>query len=183
MKRILSRIIDWNDCLLKDVFWSVAEAILVLLITFLYLVVVILNHGLTTDGVGFIDSVRHSLRATIRPTETIIYVTGVLASTTAYFWVRIKECEGYIVRIFVMMAVTLLLFLPATQLFMAGLQDDPKNRDFASGLATVLGSIAFLIWLFSLYNQRRIFERRGAFKGDARAEKIRERIERDREGR
>ena len=178
MKINIRHLIDWKDQILKDGILAFLEAVLVLVISSLYLLVLSFHHGLTTTtDVGIVDAIRYTIATTLNATETIIYVTGILSSTTAYFIVRLKSCAKHIKRIVTLLGLTGVAFWVATPLFMSGLQGEPANEAFATGVATVVGVAAALIWLYSLFSQRRIFERNVTIDGDRRGRELARRVE------
>ena len=172
MKKTIGRVIQWNNRLLVDVVFSIVEAVVVLVISYLYLIVLSFNYGLGTEDVNFFDAFRHAVSSTMHPTEMITYVTGVLSSTTAYFVVRLVILKTHIKRVLFILLATAILFWIATPLFISGLQGAPVNQAFAVGIAKIVGVGAVCIWLFSLFSQRRIFERGFEPDGDRRGKEI-----------
>ena len=172
MRQRIVQIMEWKSRLLIDGVLSVVEALWVLVISSLYLLVLSFNHGLNTEGVGLIESLKYTVSSTLHPTETIIYITGILSSSTAYFVVRFNACGRHIKRVGLLLSATAVLFWIATPLFMAGLPGEPANEAFAAGVATVLAVAAIAVWLYSLFSQRRIFERQASIDGDRRGHEI-----------
>ena len=177
MRINIRHLVDWKDQIVKDGFLAFLEAVLVLVISSLYLLVLSFHHGMTTTDVGIVDAIRYTIATTLNATETIIYVTGILSSTTAYFIVRLKSCAKHIKRIVTLLGLTGVAFWVATPLFMSGLQGEPANEAFATGVATVVAVAAALIWLYSLFSQRRIFERKVTIDGDRRGRELARRVE------
>ena len=173
MKRRFWSVIDWKDRLLVDVVASVIEACLVLLISSLYLIVLAMKHGLDTEGIGLREAFGATVDSALRPTEIIVYVTGVLSSTTAYFAVRVVWLKAHIKIILGIFAATAILFWVATPLFMSGLQSPPANETLAIDVAVGIGICAVALWLISLFSQRRIFDRGDIpISGDRRGREI-----------
>ena len=143
-----------------------------LLISGISLLTLSLKYGLTTDGVGLFDALEATIIDTFRPTDMIVYVAAILASTTAYFIVRIKSLKPHVVRMsFIFMLTAGLLWL-ATPLFLAGLDETLVNQQLAMSFAKWLGLVTLVLWLFSLFSQRRIFETRFVPSGDNRGDEI-----------
>lgn len=172
MNRVLKDVYQWKDRLLVDVGLSFLEALVVLLISYLYLIVLSINYGLDTRGVDFIGALLNTANSTLRPTEMITYVAGILSSTTAYFVVRLTVIKTHFKRILFILLFTAVLFWLATPLFIAGLQSGPVNESFAVGMAKIVGFGALGVWLFSLFSQRRVFEREITLEGNQRGEEI-----------
>ena len=168
----MRRLFQWKNRLLADVAFSLIEALIVLLISYLYLFVLSINYGLDTEGVTFASAFLNTVSSTLHPTEIFTYVTGVLSSTTAYFFVRLAMLRTHIKRVFAILLFTVILFWISTPLFIAGLQNAPANQTMAVGLAKVVGTGALLVWLYSLFSQRRIFERQITIAGDSRGNEI-----------
>ena len=172
MKGVWEGTVQWKRGLLVDMFFSGLEALIVLVISSLYLIVLIMKYGLETQGVDLVEALRNTLYSTLRTTDIIIYVTGILSSTTAYFVVRLSVIKTHIKRVIFILLTTAVLFWMATPLFIAGLQGDPVNQTVAVSMASIVGLGAFAIWLFSLFSQRRIFEREFTLSGNRRGEEI-----------
>ena len=176
MKRTIAQISGWRNGLLADCAFSLAEATIVLFISSLYLLLLSINYGLATKGVDFVDAVRHTIASTLHPTEAFTYVTGILSSTVAYFVIRLRVCGKRILRILVLLTITGFLCWIATPLFVAGLHGKPANEEFAAAIARVVAIGAAAIWLYSLFSQRRVFERQVNFDGDRRGREIAEKV-------
>ena len=172
MIKKIEQIIQWKNQVLLDVVLSFIEAFVVLIITYLYLFVLSINYGLNTEDVNFLGAFITTVTSTLQPTEMIIYVTGILSSTTAYFIVRLTVLKTHVLRVVSILIVTLILFWIATPLFISGLQSPPVNQTFAVGLAKILGIGALIVWLFSIFSQRRILKREITISGDQRGNEI-----------
>ncbi len=172
------RATHWRDGLLFDLCASILEALWVLIISSISLMVLSIRFGLNSVGVDFIGAFLITFSSTLHPTEVIIYVTGILSSTTAYFLVRIRLLRSHIVRLALIFLVTAAIFLLATPLFIAGLDSPPRNEGFATTLAVFLALAALVVWIFSLLSQRRIIEKGSIpISGDLRGREIAKNIE------
>ena len=178
LQQLVLKTTQWRDGILVDMCSALMEAICVLIISSLSIMVLSIQYGLDNVGVGFLEAFFTTIFSTLHPTEVIIYVTGILSSTTAYFLVRIRFMRPYIGRLIGIFLVTFAIFFFATPLYISGLESAPQNEDFAATLAAVLGVLALAVWTFSLFSQRRIFERGSIpFSGDLRGREIAENIE------
>ena len=167
----------YRDGLLADVVLSVVEAIVVLFIAHLYLVVLGITYGLSTPGLALVDAVTAAAGG-LRSTEVFTYATGILSSTTGYFLVRLGALKRHALRITTILLCTMGLIWLATPLFIAGLDGEPKNRELASNLALILGLATLLLWLYSLFCKRRIFEHSHSnIGGEERGEQIAKNLE------
>ena len=172
----VERVVNWKDRLLLNVVVSIVEAAVVLLISSLYLIVLSINYGLATPDIRFLDAFAVAVETTLRPTEMITYVTGILSSTTAYFVVRLFVLRTHIKIVTMILLFTAILFWLATPLFISGLDQPPVNQPLAIGIAKLVGVGAFGIWLYSLFCQRWIFEREITIDGDRRGNEIARRL-------
>ena len=163
---------------MKNLMVVIFEACLVLVISCLSLIVLSINYGLNTDGITLLDAIITTITSTLQPTEMIIYVTGILSSTTAYFIVRIRLSvfRRYITQVMGILIGTFALFWVATPLFISGLDGQPANQELATTLAVGLGIATLVLWLFSLYSQRHIIENIEV-SGDRRGREIAANIE------
>lgn len=178
MRSIFGKVIDWNwKKIVIDIFSATGEALVVVVLSSLSLIILGINYGLNTDNVNFFDAFLTPFLSTLRPTEMIIYVTGILSSTTGYFLLRISALRPHIVRVIIILLITGVLFWLSTPLFIAGLETTPKNQEFATTLAKVLGISALSLWWYSLYSQRRVFEKAVDFSGDRRGKEIAKNVE------
>ena len=167
----------WRDSFILDFVKAVLEATIVLLISSISLIVLSLNYGLETTGISLYDAAFTTFSSSLQPTEVIIYITGILSSTTAYYLVRIASVRRYYLRVIVIVCTPFILFFFATPLFLSGLDGGPANQQLAIGLASTLGVSAAFLWLIALFNQRRIFERHVSIAGDQRGYQIAKSIE------
>jgi len=172
VQRRIEKLFRWRARLLTHAVLSFVEAVLVLLMAYVYLIVLSLTYGLDTAGVDLVDSVKETVKARLRPTDMIIYVAGILSSTTGYFVVRLLVLETHVKQVAVILVLTVGLVWVATPLFLSGIQQPPANQPFAAGIAKVVGLGALCIWLWSLFCQRRIFEREVTLQGDRRGNEI-----------
>ena len=160
-----------------DCFLAACEALVVLFFSSLSLIILGINYGLAND-VSFFDAFLIPVASELRPTEAIIYVTGILSSTTAYFIFRISLLKSHFKRVLFILLAAGVLFWTSTPLFIAGLETIPKNQEFAGTLAKWLLIFAFLLWWFSLINQRRLFEKSPTVSaGDRLGKEIAEKLE------
>ncbi len=177
-RQIYMRTIQWRNGLLPDALSSLGEALAVLAISSLSLMILSIQYGLNNADVKFIEAFLQTILSTLQPTEMIVYVTGILSTTTAYFLFRPKVVKRYFVRFTFVFLATFTIFYFATPLFISGLDTTPSNQGFATTLALILGTMAGVIWFFSLFTQRRLFENGSMrLKGDARAREIAKNIE------
>ena len=80
-----------------DIFSTLVEAVLVLIISSLSLMILSIQFGLNNKDIGFFEAISNTLQVALHPTESIIYVTGILSSTTAYFLLRLTHVRKHIV--------------------------------------------------------------------------------------
>lgn len=178
MKKILVKIVEWKSRLLVDVLFSLLEAVLVLILSNLYLIMLTIHHGLETAGVTIDEALDYVVNTTLGPTEIIIYVTGLLSSTTAYFAIRLFVEKNRLKyrRVYFILLGTAILFWFSIPLFISVPQGVAINLPFAFGMAKVVGLAALFIWFFSLFCQRRIFDRDIVLGGKSRADVIVENV-------
>lgn len=172
LKERASKFFYWKNWLLADCMGSLFEALVVLAIAYIYLVVLSIDFALSNQGVDLFEAIKKTVKSTLRPTEVIIYVAAILSSTTAYFVARLRTLRKFIKRIALILLATAVLFWFAIPLFIFGLQGAPANEAFAEWLAVLLGVGAICIWLYSLFTQRRMFEREVDISGDRRGREI-----------
>ena len=171
------KIINWENRILVDGVSAFSEALIVLLLSSLSLIILGINYGLSTDNVGVFEAFYIPVTSTLHPTEMITYVTGILSSTTAYFLVRISVLKLHSLRVFPILIATFVLFWVATPFFIAGLETTPKNQEFTMFLTSFLAISTLTLWLYSLFTQRRIFEKSVTISGDSRGNEIAKNVE------
>ena len=177
MKSRFRKIIEWKNRILIDGVSATGESVVVLFLSSLSLIILGINYGLDTKNISFFDAFLIPITSALRPTEMIIYVTGILSSTTAYFIFRISALRSHIVRVVCILLLACVLFWASTPLFIAGLEKTPENPEFATTLAKGLGIFALLLWWFSLFSQRRILEKSATVSGDRRGREIAKNLE------
>lgn len=170
-------VVRWRDGLLYDGALAVVEAGVVLVFSQLALLAMSISYGLDTEGAGLVEAFKTVFVSTYRPTEMIIYVTGILSSTTAYIIARPRVLKQHGKRVMLMLLGAGALFWIATPLFVAGIDGAPANKGFAVNLAVGLGVAALVLWLYSLFSQRRLFERGVRVRGDTLGQMIANEIE------
>ena len=168
----LSRFVDWKDRLIIDWLMACVEASVVLLITNLYLIALSINYGLNKEGIDIWDAFYQTITTSLRITDMITYVAGVLSSTTAYFIIRLGRRKQHIGTIAIILFSTAVIFFIATPLFFSGLENGPANKEFAADLVIIVVISALVILIFSLYSKRRIFEKGIRISGDSPGKKI-----------
>ena len=174
MKKLFFSIIYWKNKALVDLFFSIVEVLFVLLISHMYLVALTLSYALETVGASFASAFRHAFILIYDPIGIITYGTGVLSSTIAYFIIRLAVLKTHIKSILFIVLFTFILFLLTTPLFISGHQSTHVNQAFALEFAKLASLGALGIWLYSLFSQRRIFDRRIILDGDRRGKEIAE---------
>ena len=87
---------------------------------------------------------------------------------------RLYGVREHISRVVIVLLLTWLIWLGATPLFLV---PEPPNEDFADGLAVSLVVIGLFVWWYSLFTQRRIFERSPSGPSDKRAQEIEKKLE------
>ena len=178
MKSIFGKIRDWNwKKIGTNILSATGEALVILSFSSASLILLGINYGLNTENVKFFDAFLTPFFSSLQPTEMIIYLTGLLSSTTGYFVFRIRTLKPYIVRMVIILLTTCVLLWISTPLFIAGLETTPKNPEFAATLAKGLGISALVLWWYSLYSQRSIFEKGIDFSGDRRGRDIAKKLE------
>ena len=172
MKNKLQSLIQWKHRILVDVFSTFIEACIVLGISGISVLAVSLWSAFTIDGLELFDAFKETTIKTFRLTDMIVYMAAILASTTAYFIVRVKSLKPHIVRMSFIFLITALLLWLATPLLLTGVDETLANRQFALNFAKWLSLATLALWVFSLFSQRRIFEKNYVPSGDRRGREI-----------
>ena len=167
---------DWKNGILTDVFFAFMEGIFVLFLSSLPLIIRSINYAFHTSGVNFIDAFLVSAKATIHPTEVIVYITAILSSSTAYFIFRIHVLKSHLWSTRIVLAIIFVLIWLATLLFIAGLETDPENQELVVTFSNYLLIVALFAWWLLLFNQRRIFEKTVSLSKDNLGDKIAKKI-------
>ena len=174
---MLQKDTHWKSRAVIDFLFAVFEAVVVLAISGLSLIILSIYYGLNTVGVDFIDATITTITSTLNPTEMIVYVTGILSSTTAYFLVRLNALTRHTVHVIIIFAGVATVFWLATPLFIVGLETTPINQEFTWNLAITLGVGTLALWLYSLFIQRQIFKMPIPISGDERGNEIARNVE------
>ena len=153
---------------------AAGETLLALFFSSLWVVVLVITYGLQTSGAGVVDAAVATIEGYFEPADALQYLTAILSSTTAYILCRLYGVREHISRVVGVLLLTVLLWFGATPLFLAR---EPPNEDFADRLAVTLVVAGLGVWWFSLFTQRRIFERSPSRPSDEGAKKIEKKLE------
>ena len=171
-----------RDRIVGDGVFAIVEALVVLVFSPIPLALQSISYALHTKGVNFIDAFFISLESTIRPTEMIVYITAILSSITAYFFLRIPILKSHLWPTRIFFAIICIIILLATPLFISGLETDPENQELAATFGNFLLIFALFTWLLLLFNQRRVYEKPLSLSRDNRADEIAKNVEKTHNG-
>lgn len=174
LKLIVHRVLHWRHRVLVDAVSAAGETLLALFFSSLWVVVLVITYALHTAGAGVLDATAATVEAYFEPADALQYLTAILSSTTAYILCRLYGVRDHISRVVGLLLLTVLLWFGATPLFLVR---EPANQEFAGGLAVTLVVIGLGVWWFSLFTQRRIFERSPSGPSDEGAKRIGEKLE------
>ena len=156
-----------------DGLWAAFEVSVALLCSVLWVVVLVIAHMLDTTNVGFVDAVRATVTTHFAPTDALKYVTGILASSTAYTLFRLAGLRKHVYLVALLLLSPALLWFFATPLYMV---PEPRNETFAGNLAVSLVAAALFVWWCALFTQRRVLERSPAGLGDREARELMQKV-------
>ena len=169
MKLFLHRIVSWRDRLVVDAASAAGEAVLALFFSSLSVLVLVITFGLRTSGVGLIEAALAAIDEYFEAADALQYLTAILSSTTAYTLVRLYGVRDHVSRVVVLLLLTVLLWFVAIPLLVVR---EPPNVEFADNLAIGLVTAGLGVWWFSLFSQRRIFERTPAGPSEEGAKRV-----------
>ena len=156
MKLFFQRITSWRDGVVVDAMSAAGEAALALFFSSLWVLVLVITIGLRTSDADFGDAALAAIDGNFKAADALQYLTAILSSTTAYTLVRLYGVRDHLPRVVVVLLLTVLLWYAAIPLFVV---PEPPNVEFAANLAISLITAGLAVWWFSLFSQRRIFER------------------------
>ena len=171
---VVRGVLNWRDRVLVDIVSAAGETLLALVFSLLWVAVLVITYGLRTAGADFCDAIAATIEGYFEPEDALQYLTAILSSTTAYILFRLYGVREHISRVVIVLLLTWLIWLGATPLFLV---PEPPNEDFADGLAVSLVVIGLFVWWYSLFTQRRIFERSPSGPSDKRAQEIEKKLE------
>ena len=174
VKLLVRRVLNWRDRVVVDVVSAAGETLLALFFSSLWVVVLVITYGLHTAGAGVVDAAEATIEEYFEPADALQYLTAILSSTTAYILCRLYGVREHISRVVGLLLLTVLLWFGATPLFLVR---EPPNEEFADRLAVTLVVVGLGVWWFSLFTQRRIFERSPSGPSDEGAKRIRKKLE------
>lgn len=175
MQRVV-KFVRWCKPRVLDGLRALGEAGVAFACACAWILVPVIKHMLDTPDVEFLDAARAMANKHFEPTHALKYVTGILASSTAYIWCRRAGLRNYTSRLAFLLLAPAFLWYLATPLFM---MPEPANSEFAERLALYLSVAAVFVWWFGLFTQRRVLERTPAGFADSRAQELTEELERD----
>ena len=174
VRLMVRRVLNWRDRVLVDVASAAGETLLALFFSSLWVVVLVITYALHTTGAGFGDAAVATVEEYFESADALQYLTAILSSTTAYILCRLYGVREHISRVVGVLLLTVLIWFGATPLFLAR---EPPNEEFANRLATTLVVAGLGVWWFSLFTQRRIFERSPSGPSDEGARRIGKKLE------
>ncbi|MGE4337022.1 MAG: hypothetical protein AB7E55_13740 [Pigmentiphaga sp.] len=149
---------EWKRGLIRDMLLTLTEAFFVLAISYIPFVLMTIDHFLSNEQAHFDFETSIGLAKTfVRPGEILVYIAGILGSTTSYFIVKILFSPKRRVEYFLCTMIPFALIWISTPIFMADRYNKIANLGFALQIGAGLGSVAILIWLYSILMQRRDF--------------------------
>ncbi|WP_049643398.1 hypothetical protein [Candidatus Rhodobacter oscarellae] len=155
---------------ITDCFMVLVEAIIVLLIVHVPLVLSLIYKKIGSEGTSIVETVFESYQVG----DVLGYVAGLLASSTAYFFVRFRYAryKPYTMAVVAFSPVILIFF--AAPVFFRDLDGNISTGTFTNNYIIGLLAFAAAIWLFSLYQQKAI----SRISGDSGADDLMKRVHR-----
>ncbi len=168
--RIRAAIFEWKNELLRDIALTMAEAVFILIISYIPFIPLTVDYFVSNAGASFDSNTMTAVAKTlIRPGEVLVYIAGILGSTTAYFIVKMLFSPPRRAEYFVCIIIPLFLIILATPVFMADRYSKIVNMGFVVQYGGVLSIATVCIWIYSLLVQRRPFP--VALSGDSPSDK------------
>lgn len=152
---MLQKDTHWKCCAV-DFLFAVLEAIVALAVPALILLISLIHYTLNTADANFSDVIRRIASDEFEPTKIIIYASGILSSTIAYYLVRLNTIRGHITLVTIIFIGAIIILSLGIPFHIIGLGKPPVNQSFALDFAGILIVATSLFWLFSLFIQRRI---------------------------
>lgn len=160
---------NWREMLPRDVILTLLEAILVLMLSQIPFLFLTIKYNIDNKNAEFsIKTFLFVIHQNVRPGEVLVYISGILSSTTVYFIMRVSRIRYKPTSFLISILGPVILLLSATPTFMADRYDQVANVEFMSNYAISLISIALVLWLYSLFIQRRM-ENAFVYSGDKSA--------------
>jgi len=144
---------------MRIIFLSLWEAFLVLFLANLpiLLTMVFKVLGDASGGFGF-DAFWGALRDTYSYRDLFGYLSGLLASTTVFYWMNKWAVQANTTVSQVLSFAPLIVLMLATPLFYLSITSDIKNIDAAEKLSYLLLAIAFVVWIASIAHKKHLGE-------------------------
>ena len=141
----------------SDLWLSFIEALIVMAIVHVPLVlrivwILIGNEQSALTGQTFVDVIASNYRTA----DVLAFSTGLLASSTAYFFVSYHFFKVKTKTMLLLTVGPLLLVFASTPVFLRDLDGGLVADGFASTYVQVIVALVILAWLFAIYQQKAI---------------------------
>lgn len=151
---------------------TMAEALLVIAISYIPFFLITIDYIMSNSGSKFeFDILILVAKSYLKPGEALVYIAGILGSTTAYFILKIIMSPRKQMAFFFCTLSPLALMYFATPVFMADRYNKVTNKDFILSYGITLALASLVVWLLSLFVQRRA-DLPPVMSGNAPADKI-----------
>jgi hypothetical protein len=86
----IAKLCEWRSNLLRDLLLTMAEALLVIAISYIPFFLITIDYIMSNSGSKFeFDILILVAKSYLKPGEALVYIAGILGSTTAYFILKI----------------------------------------------------------------------------------------------
>lgn len=139
--------------------FSFLEACIVLLVTQLPLLLGLINHVMNTEGETFsLGTAVAVFQTTFSPGDVLSYAAGILGSSMAFFVVNLGVFRHKPLLIVPLILAPILVLFFAAPVYIQDIDGQVVNAEFISDYIKVLLGASILVWLFSLYQSRVVFD-------------------------
>lgn len=145
--------------ILSNMCFSFLEACIVLLVTQLPLLLGLINHVMNTEGETFsLGTAVAVFQTTFSPGDVLSYAAGILGSSMAFFVVNLGVFRHKPLLIVPLILAPILVLFFAAPVYIQDIDGQVVNAEFISDYIKVLLGASILVWLFSLYQSRVVFD-------------------------
>jgi len=144
---------------IRNMLTSLLEAVIVLVVTQLPLLLGLISHVMDNDGVTFsVDTAIEVFGRTFSPGDVLSYVAGILGSSMAFFVVKLGVFKRKPIMVAPLIIAPFLILFFAAPVYIQDIDGQVGNEDFVNSYIRFLLSCSVVVWLFSLYQSRVLFD-------------------------
>lgn len=153
--------LTWNryKSILANAALSLLEACIVLAVTQLPLLLGLISHVMGSAGQTFsLETAAQVFSRTFSPGDVLSYSAGILGSSMAFFLVNLGVFKHKTILVVPLIIAPIAVLFFAAPVYIQDIDGQVGNTEFVTFYIKVLLSVSVVIWLFSLYQSRVVFD-------------------------